>query len=133
MTDPAPILTLEDADIPNDAVMSVGGITPPVCVSTAVASAGGITPPALADEASVVAREGSAVGATDFAAVKTTVGAADDAALRTTLGCGGGTFDDAAPPGPPGTLTGVSALSLSILLWRDVSLDSVDRITQSTG
>ena len=88
MTDPAPILTLEDADIPNDAVISVGGITPPVSASTIVgASAGGITPPALADEASVVAREGSAVGATDFAAVRTTGGAVDDAAaLRTTLG-----------------------------------------------
>ena len=133
MTDPAPMLTLEDADIPNDAVISVGGITPPISISTTVgASADGITPSALADEASVVAREGSAVGATDFAAVKTTVGAADGAALRTTLGCGGGTFDDAAPPGPPGTLTGVSA-SVSTLLWRHLSLDSVDRIAQSTG
>ena len=132
MTDPAPILTLDDADIPNDAVMSVGGITPPVSVSTAVASAGGITPPALADEASVVARDGSAVGANDFAAVKTTVGVADDAALRTTLGCGDGAFGDTAPPGPPGTLTGVSA-PISTLLWRDLSLDSVDRIAQSTG
>ena len=121
--------------MPNDAVISVGGITPPVSVSTiGGASADGITPSALADEASVVAREGSAVGATDFAAVRTTGGAVDDAAaLRITLGCGGGACGDAAFPGPPGTLTGVSVLSLSIFLWKDFSLDSVDRITQSTG
>ena len=108
---------MDDTDIPNDAVMSAGGITPPVGVS-AVVAAGGITPPAPAGEASVAARDGAAFGVNDVAAVKTTLGRGDGA-------CG-----VAAPPGPPETVTGVSA-PVSTLLWRVLSFDSVDRITQS--
>ena len=97
------MLTLEDTDIPNEAFMSTEGITPPVCVAV---TAGGITPPAAAGGVSVAARDGAAVGTPDCAAV------------RTTLGRGDGACGVAAPPGPPGTVAGVSA-PVSILLWTD--------------
>ena len=70
------MITLEDMDIPNEAVMSAEGITPPACVA---ATAGGITPPAAAGGVSVAARDGAAVGTKDGAAVRMTLGRGDGA------------------------------------------------------